>query len=297
MVGAGEAVRLLAEQVGTDAVVTREGSGWDHVAWRVVGADGTAWIVRAAREGGAAELAAGVEREVAVRRAARAVLGDLVPDAVVLDPGRGCTAHRRVPGVSLQDLVVAGDLAAADLARLGTEIGRIIAAVADLPVPAEVPDDDGGFAAWFADLPAAVAAVEHLLDADDHAAVARFLAAPPPPDASPDERRLAHNDLGAEHVLVDPGTATITGIIDWTDVARADVAAELGRLIRDLGAERVGAVLEGMGIAGPRRPALVERAWCYARCLVLEDLAYAVQRRPDLVAFERANLHRLFADV
>ena len=43
------------------------------------------------------------------------------------------------------------------------------------------------------------------------------------------------------------------------------------------------------------RPALTPRAWCYARCLVVEDLAYAVRRRPDLVAFERASLAVLFA--
>jgi aminoglycoside phosphotransferase (APT) family kinase protein len=157
-----------------------------------------------------------------------------------------------------------------------------------------VADEEGGFGAWFAELPAVVASIDHLLDPPVRAAVERFLAAPPPADVDPGERRLAHNDLGAEHVLVDPATATITGIIDWTDVARADLAAELGRLIRDLGAERIDPVLDGMEVVPDRRAAFVERGWCYARCLVLEDLAYAVEQRPDLVAFERANVARLF---
>jgi aminoglycoside phosphotransferase (APT) family kinase protein len=297
MVGAEEAGRLAADLVGSGAVVSREGSGWDHVAWRVVGADGTAWIVRAAIEGEPDELAAGVRRELGVMRAARAALGGLVPDAVVLDAARGCTAHPRLPGVPLQDLLVAGRLAAPDLDRLATEIGRIVATVASLDVPPDVADDDEGFGAWFGELPAVVATVEHLLAPAERAAVERFLAAPPPADAAPADRCLAHNDLGAEHVLVDPDTSAISGVIDWTDAAVADPAAELGRLLRDLGAGRVDAVLDGMQVAGPGRTALTARAWCYARCLVLEDLAYAVRQRPDLVAFERANVARLFAGV
>ncbi|WP_157767835.1 peptidoglycan recognition protein family protein [Actinosynnema pretiosum] len=69
------------------------------------------------------------------------------------------------------------------------------------------------------DLPALLAGA-----ADAHAAlglrapaVERFPATPPPPP--PDELVLAHNDLGAEHVLVDVGT-TITGVPDRTGAAR-----------------------------------------------------------------------------
>ena len=113
MVGAAEAARLAADLVGPDAVVTREGAGWDHEAWRVVGRDGRPWIVRWGIEGDADELAAEVRREVAVMHAARAVLGDLVADAVVVDEARGCLAYPRVPGTPLQDLLVAGSGAGA----------------------------------------------------------------------------------------------------------------------------------------------------------------------------------------
>ena len=44
-----------------------------------------------------------------------------------------------------------------------------------------------------------------------------------------------------------------------------------------------------------RRPPILERAWWYARCLVVEDLAYAVRRRPDLIAAELASLRALYA--
>ena len=104
---------------------------------------------------------------------------------------------------------------------------------------------------------------------------------------------LQHNDLGAEHVIVDDGA--ISGIIDWSDAAITDPASELGRLLRDLGEAALPHVLDGYGAAGAERAALTARAWCYARCLIVEDLAYAVEHRPDLVAFELANLDRLFA--
>ncbi len=294
MVGVEEVARLAADLVGPGATVTREGAGWDHVAWRVVGADGVPWIVRAAVEGQPDELAAEVHREVAVMQLARLVLGDLVGDAVVLDAPRGCLAHPRLPGTPLQDLLVTGRVPATELDRLAREIGVIIGEIARLVPPAGVVTDDG-LPAWFAGLPELVAQVEHLLTPGERAAVGRFLASSPPPEPWPDDLPLAHNDLGAEHVLVDPGTLAVTGVIDWSDAARADLAAELGRLARDLGGEHLDAVLDGMAVAAADRPALTARAWCYARCLVVEDLADAVRRRPDLIAFERASLAVLFA--
>jgi aminoglycoside phosphotransferase (APT) family kinase protein len=41
---------------------------------------------------------------------------------------------------------------------------------------------------------------------------------------------FSHNDLGIEHVLIDPGTWTVTGIIDWSDAAIVDPAIDFGLL-------------------------------------------------------------------
>lgn len=279
--------------VGGDARI--EGAGWDHVAWRVTGADGVPWIVRAPRED--AGEATDAEQEVAVMQAVRRVLGELVADAVVLDAARGSMTYPRLPGVPLQELLVAGAVPSNEVARLAGEIGALIRIISSVVPPAGTPVEDG-LPEWYAGLPAFVAAVEHVITTEERAAIDRFLVTPPPPDPDPAALPLAHNDLGAEHVLVDPATLAVTGIIDWSDAARADPAADLGRLIRDLGGQHAGAVLDGMGIEpGPERAALTERGWAYARCLVVEDLAYALEHRPDLVAFEHASLTRLFADV
>src|SRR5688500_6339965 len=117
MVGAEDAARLAAGLVGPGAIATREGAGWDHVAWRVVGAEGRPWIVRWGIEGDRDELAAEVRREVAVMQAVRAVLGDLVADAVVVDEDTGCLAHPRVPGIPLQELLAAGRVPPSELDR------------------------------------------------------------------------------------------------------------------------------------------------------------------------------------
>ena len=288
-------VRLAAPIAGEGGVlaVAPEGAGWDHQAWRVDTAGGP-WIVRAATAGTPAERAREVRREVAAMQLVRRHLGRWVADAVVIDERSGCLAHRRIPGVPLQDLLAAGAISAAATTSIATQVGALIRAIGELdPTGADIERDEVGLAAWVDELPQHVAAVEHLLTPSRRAAIERFRTTPPPPD--PDLLVLQHNDLGAEHVLVDDGA--ISGIIDWSDVAIADPAADVGRLLRDLGETRLAAVLDGYGATGDERAALVERAWCYARCLIVEDLAYAVEHRPDLVELELANLDRLYETV
>jgi aminoglycoside phosphotransferase (APT) family kinase protein len=301
MLGAGEAARALAPLVGEVVAVTLEGAGWDHVAWRVDAADGASWIVRAASldEPGDADVG-DVRREVAVMQLVRRQLGDLVADAVVVDESTGCMAYRRVPGIPLQDLVANEAIGTADVHRLAGEIGALIGAIAAIDTAAAgapIPVDDAGPDAWLAELPAALDVIGSRLAPAERHAVERFISSAPPAAPGRDELGLAHNDLGGEHVLVDRDTMAITGIIDWSDAAVADPAAELGRLLRDLGGAHLDAVLAGVDPPAARRAALVERAWWYARCLVVEDLAYAVRRRPDLIAVEAASLGALYAEV
>lgn len=202
-------------------------------------------------------------------------------------------AHPRLHGMPLQDLLAAGRVPQTALDRLGREVGAVIRALTELPVPVDVPIEDG-LAVWLAEVPSNVEAVAPLLTDDLRAAVDHFLTMTVPVDPDPADLRFGHNDLGAEHILVDPATFAITGIIDWSDAAIADQAADVGRLLRDLGDGHIDAVLDGMRLTPEERAGVRERAWCYARCLVLEDLAYAIERRPDLVDFEMSSLARLF---
>jgi aminoglycoside phosphotransferase (APT) family kinase protein len=89
---------------------------------------------------------------------------------------------------------------------------------------------------------------------------------------------FSHNDLGIQHVLVDPDTCAITGIIDWTDAAIADPAYDFGLLLRDLGRAGLEAALGSYRRQISDRESLRQRALFYARCSVFEDLAYGLDR-------------------
>ncbi len=94
----------------------------------------------------------------------------------------------------------------------------------------------------------------------------------------PAEKRVVafcHNDLGAEHVLVDAGANMVTGVIDWTDAAIADPAYDLALIYRDLGPEVFELTLVHYD-GGRFDDANRERAAFYARCSLLEDVAYGL---------------------
>jgi aminoglycoside phosphotransferase (APT) family kinase protein len=112
-----------------------------------------------------------------------------------------------------------------------------------------------------------------------HRAIEAFLAQAPPDAGYP--LAFAHNDLGIEHVLVDPGTCAITGIIDWSDAALADPAYDFGLLYRDLGPRALDAAIGSYRSTRQNLERLRQRAVFYARCSVFEDLAYGIEQPDD----------------
>ncbi|MGJ3509644.1 phosphotransferase family protein [Enemella sp. A6] len=101
--------------------------------------------------------------------------------------------------------------------------------------------------------------------------VGAFLDEPPPPS-----RALAsaqHNDLGAEHILINDRGA-LSGILDWSDVALADPARDIGSIYRDLGPAAAGFVSETLN--GPLTDDELRRVRFHARCRWLEDLAFGI---------------------
>jgi aminoglycoside phosphotransferase (APT) family kinase protein len=89
---------------------------------------------------------------------------------------------------------------------------------------------------------------------------------------------FSHNDLGIEHVLVDhPVGWTVTGVIDWSDAAITDPAADFGRVYRDLGPAALNAAIASYRTDERGAMALRKRAAFYARCGLLEDLAYGIE--------------------
>jgi len=206
----------------------------------------------------------------------------LIP-APVVDAEAGVLMYRRLPGTPLLGCPgIRLDLVADGLVDL-------LAAVRRLGDAVRLPVDDSDDGAWLDDAIADFGMVRHRLDADRAAVVEAFLHAPPPP---PPTRMVAsHNDLGAEHLLIDD-ECRLAGVIDWTDAAITDPARDLGSIYRDLGpavAFRVAARLDGAVTDDDAR-----RMAFHARCRWIEDLRYGLDD-PSRRAVYIGNAWRTFA--
>ena len=101
-----------------------------------------------------------------------------------------------------------------------------------------------------------------------------------PPGAFPGPFRLIHNDLSAEHLLVDPETGVLIGILDWTDAILDDPAREFAPLVASCGWAFAEEVLRSY----PARvdQAFRERVSFMARLLSVIWLATASEHAADV---------------
>lgn len=261
------AVHLPGHRIGA---VVELGAGLENVAYEVDGA----LVVRFSREPDPVRRAALVEHEARLLAAVARVCPLPVPDPVFAAPELGCLAYGKLPGVPLSELPRPGRVEHGT--SIAATLGDLLAVLHAEPVErwsGLVGVDDQPPADWLREAAELHEAVAEQVPPAHRRAVAEFLDAPPPERG--DELVFSHNDLGIEHVLVDPAGWTVTGVIDWSDAALVDPAYDFGLLHRDLGPVALRAALDrypaGTGVA-----ALVERAVFYARCSVFEDLAYGV---------------------
>jgi aminoglycoside phosphotransferase (APT) family kinase protein len=97
-------------------------------------------------------------------------------------------------------------------------------------------------------------------------------------------------------VLVNAEANDVTGIIDWTDAAIADPVRDLALVFRDLGPAAFELTLAHYG--GSFEDINRERADFYARCKLIEDIAYGVSNSGARHYAEAglARLDRTFTD-
>jgi aminoglycoside phosphotransferase (APT) family kinase protein len=278
--------RLLpGHEVG---VVRPLGEGVDNIAYELDGE----LVVRWSKEGDPAVRREVLQREAALLEVVAAWSTLPVPEPFAADADLGVIVYRKVPGVPLAWHPVAAPL------DLAPALGELVARLQALPlerVEHLVEVDDQPLDAWRSDAEACFLAVaDELLDPVARRTVEDFLGRPPPAEPDPEARTFCHHDLGAEHLLVDPDTGVLAGVIDWSDAAVADPVHDVARLLRDLGPEVFEQVLDRTGRTWSE--AERARAAFYARCALLEDLAYGVRTGERRYADAGlANLHRTFA--
>jgi aminoglycoside phosphotransferase (APT) family kinase protein len=214
-----------------------------------------------------------------------------VPRPVFVAPRDGCLAYEWIEGFALLDVPPRdGEAVAAQLGGLLRALHDVDAdRLAGLVELDQVASED-----LVREARIHYDAVSGFVPPRERSAVEAFLdAAPPPPAAAP---AFSHNDLGIEHVLVDPGTTTVSGVIDWSDAALADPARDFGLIHRDLGPKALDAALSAFGVQPGEDEAFRARALFHARCALLEDLAFGLDnRRPAYVNKSLAGLSWLFA--
>ena len=96
-----------------------------------------------------------------------------------------------------------------------------------------------------------------------------------PVGTPPAAATLVHNDLAAEHILLDPTTHAITGIVDWSDVAISDPAVDLAGVFQWGGEAFVQAVLAAY--AAPIDAGVVSRARFFGACRGVADVTFGLE--------------------
>ena len=255
----------LARQSPTYEVrsIARLGTGLDNVAYEVNGE----LVIRQSAETDLALRSELTRREADLLAAVAEISPVPVPDVIIADLESGILAYRKLPGVPLLGRAVA------EPERLAATLGEVLSRLYEAPVETMktlVPYETEPLATWLDAARDAYSEIAELLPRGARPRVEGFLGHPPPPE--PRLLAFCHNDLGGEHALVDIETAAVTGIIDWTDAAIADPAHDLGLLFRDLGPGVLDLVLTHH--VGRLDDAHRDRAVFYARCALLEDVAY-----------------------
>lgn len=237
------------------------GKGSDHIAWLV----NDEVVVRQAKT----PDAGAIRREATLLGVVGRFATLPVPEVVYVDADAGILAYRHIAGTPLMD---APDT---DTVRITTQLGGFLDAIHGIPLAqlqGTVAPDDAPLVEWLEEARGTYPGIAGHLPEQIRPRIEGFLASSPP--AEPEIQALCHNDFGAEHILVDPETMQIAGIIDWADAAIADPMRDLALILRDLGPHSLDAAL-GM-YRRPLTAADRERLTFHARCKLIEDIAFGI---------------------
>jgi aminoglycoside phosphotransferase (APT) family kinase protein len=261
--------------------VAEMGEGSDNAAYEVNGE----LVVRYSKEADPAIRDESTRREAELLAAVAELSTLPVPEPVFADTEVGVLAYFKLPGVSLMDHPVV------EPARLAPALGAFLGRLHRTPpekVKSLVGRDIYPLAAWRRDAERDYRRIAGEVPSAARPPIENFLGRTPP--VEPRVEAFCHNDLGAEHVLVDVRANAVTGVIDWTDAAITDPTRDFAMIYRDLGPQTFDLTLAHYG--GRFDDADRERAVFYARCKLLEDIAYGV-RTPGARRYAETGLAHL----
>ena len=177
------------------------GEGTDNLVYEVNGQ----LIVRCSKEPDPVARAERVDREARLLAAVAGIAPLPVPTPSFTLPEQGCLAYRKLPGVPLLDLPQ--PQWPAHTSSIAATLGGLLTALHAAPVEhlaALVGVDDQPLVQWRLEAAQTYTRVAGEVPVTYRRPVEAFLEAPPP--AGRWAPVFSHNDLGIEHVLVDPDT-------------------------------------------------------------------------------------------
>ena len=207
------------------------GSGWEFDAYLTR----DNWVVRFPRR---QEMAGLFDTE----RPIHDLVAEYLPKSIAIPrvehrgpPSAGfpynVAAHRYIPGIPVDELDERF------LTSIAPQLGAALGALHSIPVDraralnlVETDDDDIGAREWLRNGLAVLVAIPDR-DPIVDGAIQWVQGVSIPTGAFEGPLRVIHQDLSPEHVLADPATGALTGIIDWTDVMLGDPARDFVFLV------------------------------------------------------------------
>jgi aminoglycoside phosphotransferase (APT) family kinase protein len=86
---------------------------------------------------------------------------------------------------------------------------------------------------------------------------------------------LVHRDLAAEHILLDPATKQVTGVIDWSEISISDPAIDFAGMFHWGGPDFTTAVLSHYEVSAD--DGLLERARLLAAAKCIGDIVFGLE--------------------
>lgn len=294
---ASAAIHTCFPGVCTDGL-THLGSGWDFDAF--LSTDG--WVFRFPRR---AECGVTLDTE----RRLHGLLARILPSSVAVPAveleGKPSRAFPyRFGGYRFIRGVAADTVAASLLPVTAGAIGKALGAIHGVPESdvraagvREMDTNDPGRQRWLDERITAAAALRGIDAVIDRAADWVRDNARRPQAVFRGSLRLIHDDLSPEHLLVDPDTGDLVGILDWSDAILGDPARDFAPLVAWYGWSYADNVIRSY----PHRidRGFRERLRFMARVLSVLWLAEAREWTPDAVDDIVRHVrwvHNVFAD-
>ena len=202
---------------------------------------------------------------------------------------RPFAGYKKLPGI-------AGDVSkTVDQHRVARQLGLFLTRLHDYPVDkareAGVPERSDLVAYW---RNKSLQQLNGIVDLNvDRSNLLRYLENDVPLSFE-GEPRLVHNDLWAEHIIVDPLSGSVSGIIDWGDAVISDPAVDFAGLYTWYGEEWLEQVLAYY--SGTPDTEIISRSRYLATCLAIHNITLGQDiGRPQWIEAGQEALQLIFA--